>query len=72
MARRTLAARGEELRLVPSRHVVPFSVEMAGDVLLPGNDARIAPTTFDTWLASQHGARDPSVGRIKERSSAAN
>jgi hypothetical protein len=25
---------------------------MAGDVLLPGPDARITPTTFDDWLAS--------------------
>jgi alkyl hydroperoxide reductase subunit D len=28
-------------------------VEMAGDVLLPGDGARIAPTTFETWLAAQ-------------------
>jgi hypothetical protein len=26
--------------------------EMAGNVLLPGEDARIAPTTFDEWLAN--------------------
>jgi hypothetical protein len=25
---------------------------MAGDVLLPGEGARIAPTTFDEWLAA--------------------
>jgi hypothetical protein len=24
---------------------------MAGDVLMPGPGARIAPTTFDDWLA---------------------
>jgi len=28
---------------------------MAGNVLLPGENARIAPTTFDQWLAA--GAR---------------
>jgi len=28
---------------------------MAGNVLLPGQNARIAPTTFDDWLAA--GAR---------------
>jgi hypothetical protein len=28
-----------------------FGPDMAGDVLLPGPDARIAPTTFDEWLA---------------------
>jgi hypothetical protein len=26
---------------------------MAGDVLLPGPDARIASTTFDDWLAGE-------------------
>jgi uncharacterized protein YbjT (DUF2867 family) len=51
MARRTLAARGQSIRLVPSWR--PFGVEMAGEVLLPGPGARLAPTTFDTWLATQ-------------------
>lgn len=51
MARRALAARGESIRLVPSWRNGPFSVEMAGEVLLPGPDARLAPTTFDAWLA---------------------
>lgn len=51
MARRTLAARGEELRLIPRWDVGPFSSAMAGDVLLPAADARIAATTFDSWLA---------------------
>jgi hypothetical protein len=27
--------------------------ERAGNVLLPGEGARIAPTTFDEWLAQQ-------------------
>jgi uncharacterized protein YbjT (DUF2867 family) len=52
MARRTLAARGESLRLIPSWRG-PLGVEMAGEVLLPGPDAQIAPTTFETWLAAQ-------------------
>jgi uncharacterized protein YbjT (DUF2867 family) len=50
MARRTLAARGESIRLVPSWRG-PFGVEAAGEVLLPGPDARLAETTFDAWLA---------------------
>jgi hypothetical protein len=29
-----------------------FDQSMAGDVLLPGPDADIAPTTFDDWLAA--------------------
>lgn len=53
MARRTLAVRGEQVRLVPSWRNGPFGVEMAGEVLLPGPDARLAPTTFDAWLDSE-------------------
>ena len=52
MARRTLAARGEELTLVPTWEG-SFGVEMAGNVLLPRLGARIAPTTFEAWLADQ-------------------
>lgn len=54
MARRSLAARRETLRLVPSWSAGPFGTEMAGDVLLPASDARLAPTTFATWLARRH------------------
>ncbi len=50
MARRTLAARGQHLDLVPSWRGVPYGVEMAGEVLLPGRGARLAPTTFQDWL----------------------
>lgn len=52
LARRTLAARGREVTLVPTWSSI-FSVEMAGNALLPGADARIAPTTFDHWLSRQ-------------------
>ncbi|TLP66191.1 SDR family oxidoreductase [Microbispora triticiradicis] len=52
MARRTLAARGRTVKLVPTWSGL-FDTSMAGDVLLPGEDARIAPTTFDEWLADQ-------------------
>lgn len=52
MARRTLAARGDSVRLVPSWRDGPFGVEMAGDTLLAGPGAQIAPTTFDAWLDS--------------------
>ncbi|MGH3982371.1 MAG: hypothetical protein ACRDST_06720 [Pseudonocardiaceae bacterium] len=48
-----LAARGQSVRLVPSWRSGQFSVEMAGEVLLPGPDARLAPTTFDAWLATE-------------------
>jgi uncharacterized protein YbjT (DUF2867 family) len=54
MARRTLTMRGRDVKLVPTWSGV-FDEAMAGSVLLPGDDARIAPTSFEDWLAS--GAR---------------
>ncbi|MCZ4603710.1 SDR family oxidoreductase [Streptomyces sp. Lzd4kr] len=50
MARRTNDARGHAVTLMPTWSSL-LGPEMAGDVLLPGKDARIAPTTFDAWLA---------------------
>jgi uncharacterized protein YbjT (DUF2867 family) len=50
MARRTLSARGESLRLVPSWRTGLFGVEAAGEMFLPGPGARLGLTTFDTWL----------------------
>jgi uncharacterized protein YbjT (DUF2867 family) len=51
MARRTYEVRGRDVRLVPTWSG-PFDPSMAGDVLLPGKDARVMPTTFDEWLAA--------------------
>jgi uncharacterized protein YbjT (DUF2867 family) len=53
MARRTLTAQGDPVRLVASWRGSPLGVEMAGEVLLPGDDARIASTTFEEWLETQ-------------------
>src|SRR5689334_11285115 len=52
MARRTNDARGRAVKLVPTWSSL-FGTAMAGEVLLPGAGARIAPTTFDEWLAEQ-------------------
>jgi uncharacterized protein YbjT (DUF2867 family) len=54
MARRTYAARGQEIRLVPTWRG-NFDTSMAGEVLLPGPGARLGRTTFEDWLAA--GAR---------------
>jgi uncharacterized protein YbjT (DUF2867 family) len=54
MARRTFATRGEQVRLVPTWRGV-FDTSMAGEVLLPGDEARLGRVTFDDWLAA--GAR---------------
>jgi hypothetical protein len=52
--------RGREVRLVPAWSG-PFGPEMAGDVLLPGEGAGIAPTTFDEWLATQRQPAQPEA-----------
>jgi uncharacterized protein YbjT (DUF2867 family) len=49
LARRTQAKRGREVKLVPTWEAL-FGLSMAGNALLPAQDARIAPTTFDEWL----------------------
>ncbi len=51
MARRTFAARGQPLTLVPTWRGA-FGTDMAGEVLLPSDGARLMPTTFDDWLAA--------------------
>jgi uncharacterized protein YbjT (DUF2867 family) len=51
MARRTNEVRGRIVKLVPTWSGI-FDTSMAGNVLLPGENARIAPTTFDDWLAA--------------------
>ena len=43
--------RGRQVRLVLTWSGL-FGTSMAGDVLLPGAAVRIAPTTFDEWLAA--------------------
>ncbi|WP_245670528.1 hypothetical protein [Nocardia flavorosea] len=45
-------ARGHAVDLVPTWSSI-FGPEMAGNVLLPGENARLAPTTFEEWLADQ-------------------
>jgi uncharacterized protein YbjT (DUF2867 family) len=51
MARRTFAARGQDIRLIPTWRGI-FGLDMAGEVLLPGEDAVLGATTFDDWLAA--------------------
>ncbi|MEV0167241.1 SDR family oxidoreductase [Nonomuraea fuscirosea] len=53
MARRTHQAQGRKVKLVPTWSGL-FGPSMAGDVLLPGEGARITPTTFEDWLAGLH------------------
>ncbi|MGI5267937.1 SDR family oxidoreductase [Nonomuraea sp. CA-218870] len=52
MARRTHLARRQTVKLIPTWSTA-FGVEMAGDILLAGENAHIAPTTFEQWLARE-------------------
>jgi uncharacterized protein YbjT (DUF2867 family) len=51
MARRTFAARGQDITLVPTWQGI-FGTDMAGEVLLPGETARLMSGTFADWLAA--------------------
>ena len=62
MARRTLAARGQDIRLIPTWRG-PFGPDMAGEVLLPGEGAKLGPTTFDDWLAAGAPVTGNTAGR---------
>jgi uncharacterized protein YbjT (DUF2867 family) len=53
MARRTLAVRGRSVKLVPTWDGPLFGLAMSGNVLLPGKDAWLAPTTFEAWLEQE-------------------
>jgi uncharacterized protein YbjT (DUF2867 family) len=55
MAVRTFAARGDSTTVRASWRDSPFGVSMAGEVLLPGPDARIGGTSFTAWLAQDAG-----------------
>ncbi|GAA2058009.1 NAD(P)H-binding protein [Catenulispora yoronensis] len=60
MARRTLAVRGRTVKLVPTWDGPLFGLAMAGNVLLPGKDAWLAPTSFDQWLEQQRAGYEPT------------
>jgi uncharacterized protein YbjT (DUF2867 family) len=56
MTRRTHQAQGRSVKIVPTWEAI-LGADMMGNVLLPGPDARIAPTTFEDWLAEQEAQR---------------
>jgi len=51
MARRTFAVRGKHIKLIPTWRG-NFGTDMSGEVLLPGDGARLGTITFDDWLAA--------------------
>jgi uncharacterized protein YbjT (DUF2867 family) len=68
IARRVLSANGDARRVDADRRARYFGAELDERSLIPGDDARIAPTRFDDWLsrtmekeahAAQAGRRQP-------------
>jgi uncharacterized protein YbjT (DUF2867 family) len=57
MARRVMAAKGDPVRLLATWRSGVFGIEAAGEMLLPGPDARLARTTFDDWLEARFPGR---------------
>jgi hypothetical protein len=41
---------------IVGRRTVEALGHAAGEALLPGPEGRVAPTTFDAWLAAPRGA----------------
>lgn len=56
MARRTHHALGRVMKLVPTWEAI-LGLDMAGNALLPGPNARVAPTTFEEWLAQREAGQ---------------
>jgi uncharacterized protein YbjT (DUF2867 family) len=52
-ARRLFAATGEERTVISDPHARYFGTELKAGELTPGDGARIGPTDFDTWFATQ-------------------
>jgi uncharacterized protein YbjT (DUF2867 family) len=51
LARRVLAAREDPRRVSAEVHPRHFGAALHDDVLIPGDDARIAPTHFEDWIS---------------------
>jgi uncharacterized protein YbjT (DUF2867 family) len=50
LARRLLSANDDPRQVTTDVHARYFGVELDDRSLTPGDDARIAPTSFDDWL----------------------
>jgi uncharacterized protein YbjT (DUF2867 family) len=51
LARRLLSAKDDPRQVTADVHARYFGVELDDQSLIPGDDARIAPTRFEDWLS---------------------
>jgi uncharacterized protein YbjT (DUF2867 family) len=57
LVRRVLSARHDEREVTADVHALYFGAELNDQSLIPGSDARIGATRFDTWLGRSMPAR---------------
>jgi uncharacterized protein YbjT (DUF2867 family) len=50
LVRRGLAAWKDPREVVADPHARYYGIELSENTLVPGNDARLGPTRFETWL----------------------
>lgn len=62
LIRQSLAAQKDPREVVPDPHARYYGIELSERTLLPGNDARLGKTRFETWL-SQSEAKAAAVSR---------
>jgi uncharacterized protein YbjT (DUF2867 family) len=62
LVRRGLAARNDPREVVADPHARYYGVELSERTLLPGDDARLAETRFETWL-TQSAAKAAAATR---------
>src|SRR3989441_3060967 len=60
LVRRGLAARNDPREVVADPHARYYGVELSGRTLVPGDDARLGETRFQTWL-TQSAAKAAAV-----------
>ena len=63
LLRRVLSANGDPRRVVADGRARYFGAELEEGSLLPGDDARIAPTRFETWLSRINEAHTAQAER---------
>ncbi|GHO60429.1 SDR family oxidoreductase [Ktedonobacter robiniae] len=57
LVRRFLSANNDTRQVITDVHAHFFGTELEDDSLIPGENARIAPTRFEDWLSSSRGQK---------------
>jgi uncharacterized protein YbjT (DUF2867 family) len=60
LVRRFLAARKDPREVVSDPHARYYGIEVTERTLIPGDDARLGETSFETWLSQQSTTPQPA------------